>query len=83
MEKLKRVEEEMERKRKAIAELRKQYDEALQNKKLQIISEIEREMRTNEEIMKMQHLRQKLIAEEAYVIFLYFHRFFLMRYSFF
>lgn len=65
MEKLKKVEEEIDRKEKAVSVLRKQYDEALQDKKLQMIQQVEREIRSNEETLKMQNLRQKLIAEET------------------
>lgn len=65
MEKLRQVDEEIERKRTAAAELKRQYDEALQDKKSQLIRQVEREMKLNEELLKMQNLRQKLIAEEA------------------
>ncbi|GJQ83899.1 hypothetical protein Trydic_g19839 [Trypoxylus dichotomus] len=65
LEKLKAVEEEIAKKREAEAALRSQYDEALQNKKSQIIQHVQEEIRSNGELLKIQNLRQKLIAEET------------------
>ncbi|KAI4456268.1 gamma tubulin complex protein [Holotrichia oblita] len=65
LEKLKIVQDETEKKRKAIAELKSQYDEALQNKKSQLIQRVEEEIKSNEEILRMQNLRQKLIEKET------------------
>ncbi|KRT83538.1 hypothetical protein AMK59_3593 [Oryctes borbonicus] len=65
LEKLKAVEEEIAKKRKAEAALRLQYDEALQNKKSQIIQQVQEEIKSNGELLRIQNLRQKLITEET------------------
>ena len=65
VEKLLKLEKEVERKRKAMEDLKLQYDEALKHKKLYMIEEIKNEIKENEESLKIENLRNNLIKDEA------------------
>lgn len=65
MEKLKKLEEKMERKKEAITLLKEQYDTAIEEKRMKIIEDIQRDIAFAEKDLIIEKMRNKLVQEEA------------------
>lgn len=65
MEKLKKLEEENERKAEEMRLLKEQYDAAILQKRHEAIKDLEQEIEMAKKDLECQELRNKIIREEA------------------
>lgn len=65
MERLRKLEEEAERKAWEMQQLKEQYDDALRKKEEETVRKIEKDIVAVEKDLDMHRLRNKLIREEA------------------